>query len=99
EPRRVAADIEVRALLQPGMDVARLLAEAVLDVELLRAVAREGDVHPCQRAVGQPLLPFGLVEEVAAEMALTEEQPRPAAAARLALLQEGAIGGNAGAGA
>src|SRR3712207_2358956 len=47
----VAADVEVRAVLQPGEQVAAALPHPVLDVDLLRLVAREGDVDPGERAV------------------------------------------------
>src|SRR3954469_21925974 len=42
----IAADVEMGALLEPGIEVPGLLDHAVLDVDLTRPVAREGDVHP-----------------------------------------------------
>src|SRR3954469_2631520 len=99
-PRRVAAEVEMGAFLAPGVEIAGALEHAVLDIGLVRAVAREGDVHAVEKAVLQPRLPFGLVKEVASKIALAEEQPGTAACApRLALLKEGPIGGDSGAGA
>src|SRR3954470_8722051 len=64
----VAADVEMRALLEPGVEVPGLLEHAMLDVDLARLVPRESDVHPPERPGLEPGLPFGLVEEVAAEV-------------------------------
>src|SRR4051812_24787863 len=46
----VAADVEMGPLLEPGVEVPGLLQHAVLDVDLARAVPRESDVHPAERA-------------------------------------------------
>src|SRR3546814_13536942 len=63
-------------------------------------VARKGDVHAGEGAGLEMLLPLGLIEEVAAEVALAEEQPgAPAGAPRLPLLQEGTVRRHACAGA
>ena len=64
EMRAVAADIEMGAILQPGIDVARLFHEPVLHIGLRRAVAREGHVHARQDAILEETLPFRLVEEI-----------------------------------
>ncbi len=88
------------AVLEPGEEIGGALDHSVLDVAFAAAVAGEGDVHPAENPVLEPGLPFGLIKEVASEVALAEEQPGAAVrAARLALLEEGAIGGDAGAGA
>src|SRR5438876_6323806 len=42
---RVAADVEMRARLQPGPELARALAHAVLHVDFLGLVAREGGIE------------------------------------------------------
>ena len=65
----------MRALFQPGVDVARLFFHSVLNIEFGGAVARECGVEAGEDPVLQPLLPFDLVEEVAAQIALAEEQP------------------------
>ena len=94
----VAADVEARAALQPVDDLAPPLAQPVLDVDLLGRVAREGEVEPRQRAVGEGVLPFELVEEIVREAAVAEEQPVAAAGADgAALLHEGAERRDAGA--
>src|SRR4051812_42968723 len=45
----IAADVEMGAVLEPGVEIPGLLDHAVLDVDLARpiaiGVAREGDVH------------------------------------------------------
>src|SRR5690348_4915639 len=66
----VAADVQVRAFLQPGVELPALLAQAVLHVDLLRGVAREGEVEAVQPAALQGVLPLDLVEEVAGEVAV-----------------------------
>src|SRR5438067_906426 len=71
----ITAHVEVRAFLEPRVELARLRKHSVLDVNLVGPVAREGDVEAAQHAVLQPLLPFDLVEEVATHVALAEEQP------------------------
>src|SRR5690606_4162845 len=97
KPCAVAADIEVSAFLKPGVEVARLVHQPVLDIGLRSAVAREGHIHARQDAVLEKALPFRLIEEVAIEIAFAEDQPGFAGSpARLALLEEGAIGRDAG---
>src|SRR5687767_13798111 len=80
QPCRVAADVEVRAFLKPGEQVAGTLIEPVLNVNLSPAVgvpvAREGDIHAGKDSVLDERLPFSLVEEIGAEVALPEEEPR-----------------------
>src|SRR5690606_34420473 len=93
-----AADVEVRARLQPVVDLAAALAQALLDVDLLRLVAREREVQAVQFAVAQRFLPLGLVEEAGIEVLGAEEQPVAAARAGLrALLDEAAERRHAGA--
>src|SRR5262249_33906559 len=48
----IAADIDVRAVGEPGPEVAADLAHAVLDVELLGVVARPSEREAGQRAGG-----------------------------------------------
>ena len=82
------------------MQVGARFPQPLLHVDLLRLVAREGDVDARQRAVCEVLLPFELIEEVVGEVALAEEQPALALGTVFdALLDEGAVGRNAGAGA
>src|SRR5512138_2103543 len=51
----VAADEHLRAFLEPGEDVASLLAQAVLDVDLVRLIAGERQIETQHAA----LLPRG----------------------------------------
>ena len=98
--RGIAADVEPRPLLEPGIDIAALPAQPLLHIGLWRGVAREGEIEPAQDAVLQQLLPFNLIEEVAAEIALAEKQPGASRRApRFPLLHERAIGRDAGTGA
>src|SRR5437764_11082794 len=95
----VATDVEVSALFEPIDQVAALVPHPVLNIALLRRVAREGDVHPCQRAALQGFLPFELIQEIMREMAVAEEKPRAAARARgAAFLDERTERRHAGAG-
>src|SRR5579863_3454905 len=95
--QRVAADIDVRAIIKPGPEVAANLAHAVLDVDLLVAVARPGKRQPREqpgRAHGHELI---FVEEVVAAALMAEEQPvAPGRVDGLPLVQEGAERRDAG---
>src|SRR3546814_1049724 len=96
----IAADVEMRAFVKPGVEVGRLLQQPMLYIGFHALVARKGDVHAGEGAGLEMLLPLGLIEEVAAEVALAEEQPgAPAGAPRLPLLQEGTVRRHACAGA
>ncbi|CAB3833067.1 hypothetical protein LMG26842_01935 [Achromobacter dolens] len=96
----IAADIEMRALLQPRPELRAVLAHAVLHVDLGRLVARERQVQPCQQAVIAQRLQFVAIVEIAGRVPLAEKQPVAAAiAARPPFLQEGAERRHAGAGA
>ena len=97
--QRVAADINVRAFLDPRPQIAPGLAHAVLHVDLLLAVARPGERQAREQAGGAHLAELLLVEEVVIAALMAEEQPvRPARLGGLALLQEGAERRDAGAG-
>ena len=52
-----------------------MLPQAVLHIDFLRLVAREGDVETEERAGLEVLLPFELVEEVEGEVALADYEP------------------------
>src|SRR5713101_2242066 len=95
----IAADIEVRAFLQPAPELGRVLAQAVLDVDLLGLVAREGEIEVGQHAAALPVEDLVLVEKIRGAFLIAEEQPVPAlGAARLALLEKSPKRGNTGAG-
>src|ERR1043165_4094877 len=94
----VATDVEVRALLQPLPELGGSLLHAVLDIDLLRLVAREGEVEAVQRAPALPVHDLVLVEEVGRALLVAEEQPvLPLGATRLAFLEEGTERRDAGA--
>ena len=72
----VAADVEVRAVLEPRIQVLADAAQAVLDVLAGNAaVARERQVEAAQDAALDRVLPLGLVQELAVEVPRAEEQP------------------------
>ena len=73
--RGVAADVEVRAGLEPGVEFDRVLEHAVLDVHLFRLVAGEGDVEPREIAGGLQFAQLILVEKVARGLLVAEEEP------------------------
>src|SRR5262249_29090650 len=84
-----AADIDVRAVGEPSPQLAADLAHAVLDVELLGAVARPGEREPGQRACSLQAGELVLVEEIVITPLVAEEQPVAAQSLRRhALVQE-----------
>src|SRR3546814_16398155 len=83
----------MRAFVKPGVEVGRLLQQPMLYIGFHALVARKGDVHAGEGAGLEMLLPLGLIEEVAAEVALAEEQPgAPAGAPRPPPLRKGRFG-------
>ena len=71
----VAADVEVGAALEPGVELGGVLLHAVLDVDLVGLVAGEGGVEAGEEAVlvhGEELV---FVEEVEGAALLAEEEP------------------------
>src|SRR3954462_11868341 len=60
----VTADIDMAAILQPGMEFGPPVPHLVLNIGFLRLIARERDVDPTQGTALQMVLPFKLVEEV-----------------------------------
>ena len=71
----------MRAAFEPVVDLAAVFAQPVLHVDLVGLVAREGEVEAVQFAALERLLPFELIEEVAAAVRVAEEQPVAAACA------------------
>src|SRR5262249_6854370 len=71
----VAADVEMRAVVEPIDEIVPRLPHAVLHVDLFGLIAREGEIDPAQRAIRERLLPFELIEEIVGEAAVAEEQP------------------------
>src|ERR1700680_642293 len=93
----VAADVEIRAVVEPIDEIPPRLPHAMLHVDLLGCVARERNIHPGQRAVLERILPLELIEKIVGEAAVAEEQPAaPACRRRAALLHERPERRNAG---
>lgn len=86
----VAADVEVRAVLEPCIQVLADAAQAVLHVLAGNtAVARKREVAAAQHTALHRILPFRLVQEFALEVTRTEEEPVASGGAlRLAVLHE-----------
>ena len=94
---RVAADIEMGALLKPSPDVPAGHAHAVLDIEFFAAVARPGQREPCERPRRFHRVQFIFIEEVAGAPLMAEKQPALASRADCApLLQKRAERRHAG---
>src|SRR5262245_32968406 len=72
------ADINGRAAFEPFDHFRAAVPQSVLDIDLLRRVARKSDIHAREGAVFQRFLPVELVEEVVREGTVTEEQPAAA---------------------
>ena len=88
---RIAADVEMRPLLQPAPQVGGRLQHAVLHVQLVRLVARERGIQPRQRPILVPRCQFCFVQKIRGAVAFAEDQPGLAArAGRRAVRQEGA---------
>src|SRR6185295_16583092 len=81
-----------------SVDIVAGFLEAMLYVDLLVLVAREGDVQAMQRIALERLLPLELVQEIVVQRAAAEEQPVASGRTRrLALLHEAAERRHAGA--
>ena len=97
EARGIAANVDVGALFEPRIHFACVFAQTILHVGLWRSVAGKRDIHLAQNAILEIALPLNLIEEIAAEIAFAEHQPRlSASAARLTLLHESPIRCDAG---
>ena len=96
----IAADVEVRAFLQPLPEFAGGLEHAGLNVDLFLLIAAEGGVEAGEVAALHPGDDLIVVEEVAAAFLITEEEPILAGGLRgLTFFEEGAKRGDTGAGA
>ena len=96
----VAADVEVGSPLQPLVEIFAALLHAVLDVDLAGLVAGEGGVETGEDAVFVHGLELIFVKEVHGLALFAEEEPVVAfLTGDLAFFEEGAKGGDAGAGA
>ena len=71
----IAADVQMRAVLQPCPELRAVLGQAVLHIDLVLLIARERDVEAREHALIAPAEPVGLVEEVELERAVAEHEP------------------------
>src|SRR5207247_9395612 len=92
-----AADVEIRAVVEPIDETAPRVPHAMLHVDLLGRIAREGEIDARERAILERILPFELIEKIMGEAAVAEEQPAaPGGSSRTALLHERPERRNAG---
>src|SRR6266851_6499984 len=93
----VAADIEVRAILDPRIELRGPFAHAMLHVDFFGLIAGEGEIESGEQSVGAKRFQLLLVQEIQLAALIAEEQPILAVGAgRAAVLQECAERGNAG---
>lgn len=96
----VAADENLCAVVDPAPELGTVLDHAVLDVDLVRLVAGEGGVETGEVAVVAHPAELVAVEEVGAGAPFVEEEPVATGGGEgAALVEEGAKGSDAGAGA
>src|SRR5689334_11336734 len=77
-----------------------MLEETMLHIGLRMAVSRKSDIHAGEHLVLEEALPLGLIEKVRPEVALSEDEPRPALRpSRFSFLKKCTVWRNAGAGA
>src|SRR5438093_2322090 len=74
-PLLIAADIDVRTLLEPRPQLGGMLQEPVLDVDLLVLVARKRGVEPGQQPAAVPGQEFVLEQEIGHSVRVAEKQP------------------------
>src|SRR5690606_23974525 len=72
---RIAADIDICALLQPIVELASVLAHAILNLNLVLLIARERELDTVQQTALAIIAPFRLVQESRAKVPLAEGQP------------------------
>ncbi|MNL44638.1 hypothetical protein D3C87_1672270 [compost metagenome] len=70
-----AADINHRTLCQPFFQFLGRLLQAILHVDLLGLIPREGQVETRQIAVDQPFFQFRAAEEIVLTISLAKQQP------------------------
>src|SRR5262249_15590657 len=88
----------MRAVLEPGVQFAAALTDAVLHIDLVALVARDREMESRHRPALERLLPFDWIEKIAVELRIAEQQPVAAVRAeRGAFLHEAAEWRHAGA--
>ena len=95
----IAADVKVGSTIEPSPEFGPLLEHAVLDVDFLGLIAREGGGEFVEMTGFLGLGKFIAVKKIAIGALVTKEEPIfPWMGVVLAMLEEGAEGGDAGAG-
>ena len=95
----IAADVKVGSTIEPSPEFGPLLEHAVLDVDFLGLIAREGGGEFVEMTGFLSLGKFIAVKKIATGALVTKEEPIfPWMGVVLAMLEEGAEGGDAGAG-
>ena len=85
----IAADVQLRAFLQPAPQLGALFADAILHVDFLRLIAGKRQAELVEQAIALHALQFFAIVEIAGGVLLTEEQPvATLVPPRAALLQE-----------
>ena len=95
----ISADVKVGSTIEPSPEFGPLLEHAVLDVDFLGLIAREGGGEFVEVTRFLGLGEFIAVEKIATGALVAKEEPIfPWMGVVLAMLEEGAEGGDAGAG-
>src|SRR4029079_19725553 len=71
----VTAHVEMRAILKPFLQLRAPFPQAMLNIDLLRLIARECNFNSREIAGRQIILPLELIEEIVGEVAFAEEEP------------------------
>ena len=71
----VAADVQMRTLIQPGKDFPPSFQKTILHIDFPALIAGECDVEIGKKAVLSMTQPFELVQEVTRDVAVAEEEP------------------------
>ncbi len=88
-PLRIAADIEIRAVLEPIEKLGAVLVHAVLHINFVLLIAGKCRVEPVKRSIRQRRLQFFAVEKIRGRALVAKEKPiPPRRPRRLALLQK-----------
>ena len=95
----IAADVKVGSTIEPSPEFGPLLEHAVLDVDFLGLIAREGGGEFVEMTGFLSLGKFIAIKKIATGALVTKEEPIfPRMGVVLAVLEEGAEGGDASAG-
>src|SRR4051812_43378283 len=86
----------MRAPVEPGIELRRVLEHAMLDINFFRLVARPGEVEPGEQPARMETDQLVTIEEISAGFLVPENEPVPALGRdRTSLVQKGAKRRNA----